>query len=82
MQAKSSRAIAREDLAASYLKQPTLKSGVSDLHHDQYELPSSFFLRVIEYYLLREPSQLESVETWKMFPSGDDPLPPYPTWVF
>ena len=38
MQAKSSRATAREDLAASYLKQPTLKRGVSDLHHDQYEL--------------------------------------------
>ena len=41
MQAKSSRATAREDLAASYLKQPTLKRGVSDLHHDQYSLPFS-----------------------------------------
>ena len=41
MQAKSSRAVTWDDLAASYLKQPTLKRGVSDLLHDQYELLSS-----------------------------------------
>ena len=34
MNAKSSRATAREDLAARYLEQPILKRDVSDLHHD------------------------------------------------
>ena len=33
-------------------------------------------------YSYGEPSKLKSTETWEMFPSGDDPPAPYPTWDF
>ena len=32
--------------------------------------------------VLGEPSKIKSAETWEMFPSGDDPPAPYPTWDF
>jgi len=37
---------------------------------------------LIKNNALGEPSKLKSDETWEMFPSGDDPLSPYPTWDF
>ena len=32
--------------------------------------------------LLRGAFKIKSAKTWEMFPSSDDPLPPYPAWDF